>query len=84
MFTTHVLINYTDEEVRKSFKAEDKARSTRQARKWIRGQGLSIKDSVKEETKRTLRVNFEVDSEAPVPEAPEDEVVEEVENEEEE
>jgi hypothetical protein len=73
-FTTTVNIAYSDAEVTEVFKASDRKASTRVARRFIRNQGLSIKDAEKEEkTKNHLIVNLTVDAEAPVAEEAEEE-----------
>ena len=76
-FTTKVTLNFADGEVAEQFKADDQKVSTRNARRWIRNQGLSIRDAEKEAKGKTqLIVTIASDELMPQPEAVEDEAVE--------
>jgi hypothetical protein len=72
-FTTKVTLSFSDGEVAENFKADDKKVSTRNARRWIRNQGFSIRDAEKEEKGKTqLIVAIASDEPMPQPEAVED------------
>jgi hypothetical protein len=65
--------SFSDGEVAENFKADDKKVSTRNARRWIRNQGFSIRDAEKEEKGKTqLIVAIASDEPMPQPEAVED------------